>query len=88
MERDGAWGDHLTLVSLCEHFGVPIQIISSIDSDQFIIETHPTIRHMNGSLLLSHWSERHFGSLFHSNEPLEKGAIFCWTLLIFLFLID
>lgn len=42
MEKDGCWGDHLTLLAISEIFGAVISIMSSVEGDNFITEIHPT----------------------------------------------
>jgi hypothetical protein len=42
MEKDGCWGDHLTLLAISEIYGAVISIMSSVEGDNFITEIHPT----------------------------------------------
>jgi len=71
MEKDGCWGDHLTLLAASEIHGAVISIMSSVEGDNFITEIHPTAKKTNKVLLLSHYAEFHYGSLTHIGETLK-----------------
>lgn len=73
MEKDGCWGDHLTLLAASEIHGVVISIMSSVEGDNFITEIHPTAKKPGNTkvLLLSHYAEFHYGSLTHIGETLK-----------------
>lgn len=62
LSRHGIWGNHLTLVAAAEVFKCHIQIISSVEGDNFITEISPTCPPTK-RLLLSHYAEYHYGSL-------------------------
>jgi len=38
ISRDSTWGDHVSLVAVCEELGRNITIISSVNSENFIVE--------------------------------------------------
>eukprot|EP01133_Synstelium_polycarpum_P013306 gene13306-15641_t len=64
MSKNGIWGDHLTLVAAAEIYKAKISIISSVESNSnFVIEIVPTKIENPKVLLLSHYSEFHYGSL-------------------------
>eukprot|EP01132_Coremiostelium_polycephalum_P003572 gene3572-4451_t len=64
MSKSGVWGDHLTLLAAAEIFGSKISIISSVEStSHFFIEIIPTKIQKDKVILLSHYSEFHYGSL-------------------------
>lgn len=71
MEKDGCWGDHLTLLAISEIFGAVISIMSSVEGDNFITEIHPTNKKTNKVILLSHYAEFHYGSLTHIGATLK-----------------
>jgi len=71
MKLDGSWGDHITLVAIANVFERTIMIISSIDNpgrNDGVIYIEPKIQKKGSPmLLLSHWHERHYGSLAQDN---------------------
>lgn len=71
MEKDGCWGDHLTLLAISEIWGAVISIMSSVEGDNFITEIHPTKTKSTKVILLSHYAEFHYGSLTHIGATLK-----------------
>jgi len=65
LSRPGIWGNHLTLVAVCEHYGTPITVISSIEGESYLIHIEPTSTKSNSNkrILLSHYAEYHYGSV-------------------------
>jgi len=65
LSRTGIWGNHLTLVAVCEHYGTPITVISSIEGGSYMINIEPTVAKSktNNRILLSHYAEYHYGSV-------------------------
>eukprot|EP01125_Pyxidicula_operculata_P007422 TRINITY_DN2522_c0_g1_i2.p1 TRINITY_DN2522_c0_g1~~TRINITY_DN2522_c0_g1_i2.p1 ORF type:complete len:423 (-),score=80.83 TRINITY_DN2522_c0_g1_i2:73-1341(-) len=63
LSRNGIWGNHLTLVAMAEVYGSPIKIISSVASDDYIIQINPTQIKSSRVFLLSHYAEFHYSSL-------------------------
>eukprot|EP01127_Copromyxa_protea_P010629 TRINITY_DN2600_c0_g1_i1.p1 TRINITY_DN2600_c0_g1~~TRINITY_DN2600_c0_g1_i1.p1 ORF type:complete len:593 (-),score=77.92 TRINITY_DN2600_c0_g1_i1:1237-3015(-) len=64
LARDGIWGNHLTLVAAAEVFECHIQIISSVEGDNFVTDIMPT-KLPQKKILLSHYAEYHYGSLMY-----------------------
>jgi len=63
LSRSGIWGNHLTLVAIAEHFGSRLRVISSVESDSYIIKIDPLVLKTQKVILLSHYAEYHYGSL-------------------------
>lgn len=64
MERDGTWGDHLTLIAASELYAARIMIISSsVDDTSYITEIVPTTRPVERSVFLCHYAEYHYSSI-------------------------
>jgi len=63
LSRHGIWGNHLTLVAISEHFGNRICIVSSVESDSFMISISPPVLRSPKLILLSHYAEYHYGSI-------------------------
>eukprot|EP00727_Mastigamoeba_balamuthi_P009891 m51a1_g5524 hypothetical protein (734) ;mRNA; r:424710-427715 len=72
MAKPGTWGDHLTLIALCECLGVAITVVSSVEGDNFLTEIKPSeealLKCKTGArvLLLSHYAEFHYGSSLYT----------------------
>jgi len=63
MNREGEWGDHLTLIAAAEVFKSSIVIISSVLGDNFVVEVLPTFCIPENTIMLSHFAEFHYGSV-------------------------
>jgi len=63
MSKEGEWGDHLTLIAAAEVFKTAIVIISSVPGDNFVIEVTPAFTGANGTIMMSHFAEFHYGSV-------------------------
>jgi hypothetical protein len=66
IEGDTNWGDHLSLVALCNLFGVKVVILGSQkESPVTVLEPAKarTRATEHDHILLSHWHERHYNSL-------------------------
>eukprot|EP01088_Endostelium_zonatum_P004791 TRINITY_DN1612_c0_g1_i1.p1 TRINITY_DN1612_c0_g1~~TRINITY_DN1612_c0_g1_i1.p1 ORF type:complete len:365 (+),score=111.88 TRINITY_DN1612_c0_g1_i1:87-1181(+) len=70
MSTSGSWGDHITLVAISNMFGISIMIVSSIDEKKagkaggvVFIEPENKEVPVKKMIYLSHWHERHYGSL-------------------------
>lgn len=70
MEKNGTWGDHITLIAAAEIFNRSIVIVSSIPGSNFITEIVPMKGPSEGSkpMYLSHYAEFHFTTLININE--------------------
>lgn len=67
MSRNGAWGDHITLLAAAEVYGVNISIISNVEDnghDQYITCINPRSQKPSKTINLSHWHEMHYNSLY------------------------
>jgi len=72
MSRNGAWGDHITLLAAAEVYGVNIFVISNVDdlgTGQYITNITPKSTKAKTTLNLSHWHELHYNSLYPINPP-------------------
>jgi len=63
LARNGIWGNHLTLVAVCEHYGIPIKVISSIEGESYLINIEPKVKKSPKMILLSHYADYHYGSV-------------------------
>lgn len=80
-----SWGDHLSLVAATETFGVNLWIMSDVDIgdtktsesgyEPFITVITPRNTKASSSLLLAHYQELHYTSLW-PQEPLESKTAF------------
>ena len=59
MERDGTWGDHLTLRAAANVYKTPIRVISSLDCEASIIPDHLTVDNTS-PLVLGHVHEKNY----------------------------
>eukprot|EP00727_Mastigamoeba_balamuthi_P005474 m51a1_g1546 hypothetical protein (501) ;mRNA; f:562791-564756 len=72
MARPGVWGDHLTLLALCQCLGVAITVVSSVEGDNFLTELQPLSEPLKAPkpgarvLLLSHYAESHYESVTYA----------------------
>jgi len=63
MQKQGIWGDHLTLIAAAEMFKLKIVIISSVPGDNYVIEIVPVFSPPQHTIYLSHLAEFHYSSV-------------------------
>jgi hypothetical protein len=67
MEKDGVWGDHLTLLALATALSYDIRIVTSAagasDCYQIVVQPNGQDAFHDIPLLLGHHAEKHFVSL-------------------------
>jgi len=73
MEKDGKWGEHVTLIAACQAFNRPLVVVSSIDSDQYIIHINPVGGSGEPPVLLAHLHELHYDHLDFETVSLMHG---------------
>ena len=64
MERDGTWGDHVTLQAAADAYGVPINILTSYQDSCFVNLTPRAERISDRALYVSFFAEVHYNSLY------------------------
>lgn len=64
MERDGTWGDHVTLQAAADAYGVPINILTSYQDSCFVNLTPRPERASDRALYVSFFAEVHYNSLY------------------------
>lgn len=74
MEKDGEWGDHVTLQASADALGVCIMLLSSFEHAP-VIEIQPLKPTENRKLWLSFWASCHYNSL----HPLGEAPCPTWT---------
>mmetsp|Transcript_28161 Transcript_28161/g.38935 ORF Transcript_28161/g.38935 Transcript_28161/m.38935 type:complete len:176 (-) Transcript_28161:814-1341(-) len=62
MERDGTWGDHVTLQACADRFGMQIYLITSYQ-DENAVKVIPAVQKSDKILFLSFWAEIHYNSV-------------------------
>jgi len=75
MDRNGTWGDHLTLIAATEIFSIQIFIISSVTGDNFIVDIVPEKVRPHRLVMLSHYAECHYGSVQHIDPKLRNNSL-------------
>ena len=66
MKEDGTWGDHIVLVAAAKCFKVPINIVTSSDLHNEVIQINPMLgpgEDAVNPLVLGHVAESHYISL-------------------------
>ncbi len=76
MERDGNWGDHVTLQAAADAYGVPINILTSYQDSCFVNLTPRAERISDRALYLSFFAEVHYNSLYPAADPPAREKIF------------
>jgi len=77
MSRDGAWGDHITLLAASEVYGVTINILSNVEdngSGQYLTTIKPRSSKSAKDIYLSHWHEMHYNSLYKESSVVGQQA--------------
>lgn len=70
MEKDGTWGDHVTLQAVSDLFGVKVYVLTSFPGSEFI-EISPSDGKVRSQRILyvSFWAEIHYNSLYPASDP-------------------
>ena len=76
MERDGTWGDHVTLQAAADAYGVPINILTSYQDSCFVNLTPRPERASDRALYVSFFAEVHYNSLYPAGVQHDP----CWYL--------
>ncbi|XVF23573.1 hypothetical protein REPUB_Repub13aG0050400 [Reevesia pubescens] len=67
MNKNGEWGDHLTLQAAADTYGVKIFVLTSF-KDTFYIEILPHYQKSERIIFLSFWAEVHYNSIYPEGE--------------------
>ncbi|KAK9789593.1 hypothetical protein WJX73_005231 [Symbiochloris irregularis] len=70
MERDGTWGDHVTLQAVADLYKLKIYVLTSFPGSDFI-EIAPSDDQVSSARMLyvSFWAEVHYNSLYPATDP-------------------
>jgi len=71
MEKIGVWGDHLTLQTAADKYGIQINLITSY-KDSPIVEIMPRERQSSRILWLSFFGELHYNSLYTYEDIVHR----------------
>uniref|UniRef100_A0A7N0R9K0 ubiquitinyl hydrolase 1 n=1 Tax=Kalanchoe fedtschenkoi TaxID=63787 RepID=A0A7N0R9K0_KALFE len=67
ISKSGEWGDHVTLQSAADSYGVRIVVITSF-KDTCYIEILPEVQKSNRVIYLSFWAEVHYNSIYPQGD--------------------
>ncbi|GAB4854973.1 hypothetical protein Ancab_039740 [Ancistrocladus abbreviatus] len=67
MNKNGEWGDHITLQAAADKYGMKIFVLTSF-KDTCYMEILPQIQMSNRVVCLSFWAEVHYNSIYPEGE--------------------
>ncbi|OMP01088.1 Ovarian tumor, otubain [Corchorus olitorius] len=75
MNKNGEWGDHVTLQAAADSYGVKIFVLTSF-KDTCYIEILPHIQKSERIIFVSFWAEVHYNSIYPEGGEKEGAAMF------------